>query len=57
MIFDLFHAVGAEDHRGAVFREAEDFVLDDIGIHGVEAAEGFIEDDELGLMEDGGDEL
>lgn len=51
------HVVGTEDDGGSGVAEFEDGLAYGIGIDGVETAEGFIEDEEFGLVEGGGDEL
>ena len=56
-LLDLFHTMGTEYDRAAVAGQLVDFVLDEIGVDGIETAEGFVEDDESGLVQDGGDEL
>src|SRR5664279_4366022 len=48
----LFHPVGAENNGCPVFGEAENLILDQIGIHRIETAEWFVEYDEFRVMHD-----
>ena len=56
-LFGRGHVVGGEYDGGPFGFEAEDFAFEDVGIDRVEAAEGFVEDEELGVVEHGDDEL
>ena len=56
-LFDLVHAVGGEEDGAALFAEVDEGVHEEGGVDGIEAAEGLVHDDELGLVEQGGDEL
>ena len=51
------HVVGAQHHGGALVAQPQDLPADQFGIDGVEAAEGLIEDQQLGPVQHGGDEL
>src|SRR5690606_35202287 len=51
------HVVSAQDDRGAVAAEVEHGLAEDLGIEGIEATEGLVEDHEFGTRHDGGDEL
>ena len=53
----VFHQVRAEDDRAPLAPEVDDRVLERLGVHRVEAAERLVEDDEIGLVEEGADEL
>ncbi len=54
---DLIHAVGAEEDGLALLAEVDESVHEKSGVDGVEAAEGLVHDDEVGLMKECGDEL
>ncbi len=41
----------------ALFAEVDERVHEERGVDGIEAAEGLVHDDELGLVQQGGDEL
>ena len=56
-LLDLFHAVRGEEDRPAVFFEFEDDVAQQRRVDRVEAAEGFVEDDQARLGQDRSDEL
>jgi hypothetical protein len=56
-LFYLFHAMGTEDHRGAVLGQVKDLFFDDVAVHGVESTKGFIEYDQLWLVNDSSYEL
>ena len=56
-LFDLIHAVGAEEDGLALLAEVDEGVHEERGVDGIEAAEGLVHDDEVGLVEQGGDEL
>ena len=49
---DLLHEVRREDHRRAALALLEDEVLQEARVDGVEAGEGLVEDDEVGLVDD-----
>ncbi len=49
--------MGAEDDGGAFLLKAQDHILHDIGIDRIQSAEGFIQDDDLWLMNDRCNEL
>ena len=51
------HVVRRENQRSPLGLEAEHFALELLGIDGVEAAKGFVEDEQCGPMHDGDDEL
>src|SRR5882757_5795231 len=55
--FDLVHAVGAEEDGLALLAEVDEGVHQEGGVDGIEAAEGLVHDDEVGLVEERGDEL
>src|SRR6266481_3286697 len=55
--FDLIHAVGAEEDRLALLAKVDEGVHEKRGVDGVEAAEGLVHDDEVGLVQESGDEL
>src|SRR5438477_2828141 len=55
--FDLIHAVGAEEDGLALLAEVNEGIHQKRGVDGIEAAEGLVHDDEVGLVEEGGDEL
>jgi hypothetical protein len=56
-LFDLIHAVGGEEDGFALGAEVDEGVLQEGGVDGIEAGEGLVHDDEVGLVEEGGDEL
>src|SRR4030095_2660330 len=56
-LFGLLHAVRAEDDRAALALHVEDDVAHRVAVDGVEAAEGFVEDHELGLVDDRAEHL
>ncbi len=55
--FDLVHAVGAEEDGLALLAEVDEGVHEEGGVDGIEAAEGLVHDDEVGVVEQSGDEL
>ena len=55
--FDLVHAVGGEEDGFALFAEVDERVHEEDGVDGIEAAEGLVHDDELGLVQECRDEL
>src|SRR5580704_7507320 len=55
--FDLIHAMGAEEDGLALLAQVDEGVHEEGGVDGIEAAEGFVHDDEVGFVEEGGDEL
>src|ERR1051326_822932 len=48
---DLFHLVGGEEYALALALEIENDVFQNFSVDGVETAEGFIHDDEVGLVQ------
>ncbi len=56
-LFCLIHAVGGEEDGTTLFAEVHEGVLEEDGVDGIEAGEGLIHDDEVGLVEERGDEL
>src|SRR5271170_2718354 len=56
-LFDLIHSVGGEEDGAALFAEVDESVHEQNGVDGIEAAEGLVHDDELGLVQESGDEL
>ena len=56
-LFGRRHVVGGEDDGGTLLLKVEDFVLEEVGVDWVETAEGFVQNQEGGFMQDGGDEL
>ena len=55
--FDLVHAVGGEEDRFTLLAEVDERVHEEDGVDGIEAAEGLVHDDELGLVQERCDEL
>src|ERR1035437_62357 len=55
--FRQVHVVSAEDDRNAMPAEIQDGGADGLRAHGVETAEGFIQQEKLRFGDDGGDEL
>ena len=55
--FRQVHIVGAEDDRNAAAAEIENGGADGVRAHRVEAAEGFVQDEQLRFGDHGGDEL
>lgn len=55
--FDALHVVGGEDDGVTGIAEFEDFALEEVGVEGVEAREGFVENEQGRAVHDGGDEL
>ena len=55
--FDALHVVGGEDDGVAGVAEFEDFALEEVGVEGVEAREGFVENEQGRAVHHGGDEL
>src|SRR5258708_10783424 len=55
--FDLIHAVGAEEDGLALLAQVDERVHEKRGGDGIEAAEGLVHDDEIGVVEQRGDEL
>src|SRR5713226_8025411 len=55
--FDLVHAVGAEEDGLALLAEVDESVHEEGRVDGIEAAEGLVHDDEVGVVEERGDEL
>jgi hypothetical protein len=51
------HQVGAEDHGLAARLEVDDGVLERLGVDRIEPREGLVEDHQIGVMEQGADEL
>ena len=49
--------MGGEDDGGTLLLKVEDFVLEEVGVDWVETAEGFVEDEEAGVVEHGDHEL
>lgn len=56
-LFHLLHPVGTEDDARTVGVEAEDLGPHPGGVYGVQAAEGLIQNQKPGAVDDGGDEL
>ncbi len=56
-LFDLIHAVGGEEDGSSLLAEVDEGVDEQAGVDGIEAAEGLVHDDELGLVQQGGNEL
>ncbi len=56
-LFDLIHAVGGEEDGAALLAQIDEGVHEERGVDGVEAAEGLVHDDELGLVKERGNEL
>ncbi len=56
-LFHALHVVGREDDGVALIAQVEDFLFQQLGVHGVEAREGFVEDEQRGAVEQGDDEL
>src|SRR5258705_10418264 len=55
--FDLVHAVGAEEDGLALLAKVDEGVHEEGGVDGIEATEGLVHDDEVGFVEQRGDEL
>ena len=55
--FDALHVVGGEDDGVTGVAEFEDFALEEVGVEGVEAREGFVENEQGRAVHHGGDEL
>ena len=55
--FHLFHAVRGENDGRALIAQLEHDVLDHPGVDGIQAREGFVQNENGRAMEDGGDEL
>ena len=51
------HVVGGKQDGGPLAAELEDGLLDGLHVHRVQAGERLVEDQQLGLVQDGGDEL
>src|ERR1700689_4235020 len=56
-LFDLIHAVSGEEDGAALFAKVDEGVHEKDGVDRIEAAEWLVHDDELGPVEEGGDEL
>ena len=56
-LFDLVHAVGGEEDGSTLIAEVNEGVLEKRGVDRVEAAERLVHDDELGIVQQCGDEL
>ena len=55
--FGVLHDVRREQHGRSPSGEIADQLFEDLLVDGVEAREGLVEDDELGLVRDGADHL
>lgn len=55
--FDALHVVGGEDDGVTGVAEFENFALEEVGVEGVEAREGFVENEQGRAVHHGGDEL
>src|SRR5688572_29753307 len=55
--FHLFHAVGTENNAAAVLGQPVNFIFDEVGVNGIKTAERFIEDNQFGIVQNGGNEL
>src|SRR5215475_5169698 len=56
-LFGLFHEVSREDNGLVVFLQLLDDLFEQAGADRVEAGKRFVENDQVGRMQDGGDEL
>ena len=56
-VFNRRHVVGGENDGGTFVAQTQYLTLENLGVHGVEAREGFVENHELRLMEHGDDKL
>ena len=56
-LLGVVHDVRAEDHRLAAALELEHRVLERLRVDRIEAAERLVEDDEIGIVQQRGDEL
>lgn len=55
--FDGGHVVGREDDCGAIVAQTYNFIAKQIGVYGVESREGFVKNEQLGVVQHGYDEL
>ena len=55
--FYRFHVVGGKDDGFSFIFKAKHFIFYDFGIHGVESAERFVENQQIRIMDDGGNKL
>src|ERR1035437_7759666 len=55
--FRVVHQMRAEDDGLAASLEIDDRVLERLRVDGIETGEGLVEDDEVGIMDEGADEL
>ncbi len=53
----VLHDMGGEEDRAAAMGEVADDFFHDLLVDGVESGEGFVEDDEFGVVGDGGEDL
>jgi len=60
MVTELFyrtHIVGRKNNCGTLFSQREDLLFQHLSIDGIEAAEGFIKDQQFRFMQDSHNEL